>query len=119
MTSVATPWVCAMARPGASPRLLITTTMLPPSCPAASAASSAARLEPRPEISTAMRRKAAMGSVRLFDRGARLAVRAWFDATDRVNRLASLLETTTAILHRVGAHDHDHADAAIEYAVHL
>src|SRR5438445_2593906 len=119
MTSVATPCACAMASPGASPRLLITSTMLPLSCPAASAASSAARLDPRPEIRTEMRRKAAMGSVRLLDRGARLAVCAWFDATDRVNRLARLLETTPAILRRAGAHDHDHADAAIEYAVHL
>src|SRR6185312_5754905 len=118
-TAVATPRSAASARPRASPRLLITATMVPASAPCDSASASAVKFEPRPEISTTMRAIAMTRGGRLRDDGRGGAGRAHHDAPDRRGALAMRRERRERRVGVALGDDDRHADAAVEHAVHL
>src|SRR5688572_18164070 len=118
--SVLRPALAARSSPGASGRLdstsAIFTGLSATFGPKASI--SACRLEPRPEISTATLSGTAMElpAVGVAHDAAFGAVRARHDAADAMDRLAIVLEGLRNARFRIGRHDDDHADAAIEGA---
>src|SRR5665213_2166523 len=126
MVSVAIPLASALARPPASARLEITTTISAGKSAALAASISAAMFDPRPEIRMATRRFMAHPErsispfkieMTVIDH-AMLAVGGDHFAQQR-DALAGLGENVRYRLDGIRLHDRDHADAAVESAQQL
>src|SRR5687768_10033117 len=114
---VAIACVSAMARPEASDRLLTTCVTGPSKSAACEAATSAARLLPRPEISTVMRFSAMVVSA--DDARGCIAAVGSLDVADAEDALARAFEQVPRAIGIAGRDDHHHADAAVEDTMHF
>src|SRR3954471_10093921 len=100
----------------------MTVAIVPSSLRQRPAAGSAARFEPRPEVSTVMRGRAMAAKERWRrsdDDGARRAARTRAAGPSLVDGLARLREQRLRARDIRGCDDDDHADAAVEHAMHL
>src|SRR5450755_1327191 len=117
MTTAGTPADLALSNPPASERFDTTTAICAGKSTAAAACSSAAMLDPRPEIRMATRRfmsspcKIEMAVIdhAMFGGG-------WDHFAQQHDGLAGRRENLGDLLDRIRLHDGDHADAAIEGA---
>src|ERR1700722_18943598 len=115
MVTVATPFSRAVARPPASARLEITSTISAGKSAGLAALISAAMLESRPEIRMATRRFVILAcqiEVTVIDHA--VAVFRLDDLTEQRDSLAGLGEHLAHRFDRVRFDDRDHADAAIK-----
>src|SRR5215813_4989900 len=118
-TLVVTPRSAAIARPGASGRLLTTPTTLALIEPLATASSTAVMFEPRPEIRMTMRFMFCLRPIASGDDGSGPASGAALDAADEVRSLAQRLEALAGSFGPLVRDDQHEADAAVEHAMHL
>src|SRR5689334_16612881 len=117
MTTVGTPDASAFCRPGASARLEITTAISAGKSSADAALISAAMFEPRPEIRIATRRFMPLPcevEVSVVDHA--MVAPGRDHLAQQGDALAAASQNLGDGLDRVGLHDRDHADAAIEGA---
>src|SRR5947199_2426964 len=107
----------ASASPPASGRLLTTCVTAPATLPARAWSIKAAKFEPRPEIRTVMRESA----IRPVsdDHRMRRTRSTLDDGTDRLRALTGRVENAECAIRVVSRNDDDHADSAIEHAMHL
>src|SRR5260221_1044251 len=121
MTVVGIPSAAAFSRPPASARLEITVTISAGKSAALAASISAAMFEPRPEIRMATRRfmasprKVPMAVIDHAMLALMVILRRNYFAEQR-HALAACGENLGDLVDRVGFHDRDHADAAVEGA---
>src|SRR5215472_11424678 len=118
-TLVVTPRSAAIARPGASGRLLTTPTTLALIEPLATASSTAVMFEPRPEIRMTMRFMFCLRPIASGDDGSGPASGTALDVADEVCSLAQRLEALARSFGPLARDDQHETDAAVEHAVHL
>src|SRR5271167_602291 len=119
-TLTGTPRAEARESPAASERLLMTLTTWPAIVPARSASTIAAMFDPRPEMRITsrfiVRSLSGPGSC---DDGRRRTRPTAFDTADRERGFTLRTQARDNRLGVAGRNHQDHADAAVEYPVHL